>query len=351
VASGNLKMVMVGDVYVQRDDPHSAFEANLALLQDADITYGNLETVIADPEYLEPSDRDHHPRSDERVIAAYLRAGFNVLHVANNPSMHHGRKVFMRSMEVLDRAGILRGGGGRNLAEARKPVVIERNGLKVAFVCRTAVCPPEAAATDERPGVARFKVTTAYQPPNRIFEVPGSPAIVHTFPDHADKAAFLEDLRDARQQADLVVASWHWGVSRASGGQGGLVGYQIEMAHASIDAGADMVVGHHPHVLQPVEFYKGKPIVYSLGNYIHDMASMGRHKFLTALLRCQVRDGKIVGLAFVPGRIDGCGPPVFYHPKDASDVIEHVASLCTPFGTALEIDREQVVIRDGSARL
>jgi poly-gamma-glutamate capsule biosynthesis protein CapA/YwtB (metallophosphatase superfamily) len=269
------------------------------------------------------------------------------MHVANNPSMHHGRKVFMRSMEVLEEAGIPHGGGGRNLAEARRPAIIERNGLKVAFVCRSAVCPPVAAATDERAGVARFRVSTAYRAPDRILDVPGSPAIVHTIPDPGDKANFLDDLRAARQEADLVIASWHWGVSRATGGQGGLVGYQIEMAHASIDAGADMVVGHHPHVLQPVEFYRGKPIVYSLGNYVHDMDSMGRHKFLTALLRCEVRGGKIARLAFVPGRIDGKGPPAFKRPAEAPDVVEHMEALCRPFGTRLQVEEDEIVILEG----
>lgn len=234
-----------------------------------------METVIADARYLAPDDHDQRPRTDESVLPVYLKAGFNVFNIANNPVMYHGLGCFMRHLDLLDEAGVVYGGGGRNISAARKPAIIERNGTKIAFVCRTSVGLLSGGATAEKAGVARFGFRVAYEPRDRGVEVPGSPPIVHAFPNAKDQQDLIEDIRTARSHADVVVVSWHWGASPASGGTGDIVTYQVEMGHLAIESGADMVVGHHPHVLQAIEVYKGKPILYSLGNYVHDLDSMG----------------------------------------------------------------------------
>jgi len=340
---GELNMVMIGDAYIQRADPDSAFEPVRPFLANADIGFCNLETVIADRKYLDPDDHDTRPRSDESALPAYLRAGFNVMNIANNPGMYHGLRAFLRSLDVLDAAGVVYAGGGRNLAEARRPAIIEKKGTRVAFVCRTAVGLVSAAATPERGGVARFAVSTAYEAPARIADVPGSPPLIHTIPDPQDKAALEEDIRAAKKQADLVIVSWHWGVSPHSRGIGDLAGYQVEMGRASIDAGADLVVGHHAHVPQPIEVYKGKPIVYSLANYVHDMFE-GERKLSTILVRCLIRDGKIARLSFVPGLVDGSGPPRYFKPREAVRVVNHVVEISVPFGTRFEVGEDEVSV-------
>jgi poly-gamma-glutamate capsule biosynthesis protein CapA/YwtB (metallophosphatase superfamily) len=101
----DVKMVMIGDTYVQRPDPDSAFAPVLPLVKDADIFFCNLETVIADAKYLSPYDLDRRPRTDEWIFPAYLRAGINVMNVANNPIMYHGLDCFLRCLDVLDAAG------------------------------------------------------------------------------------------------------------------------------------------------------------------------------------------------------------------------------------------------------
>lgn len=336
-------MVMIGDAYVQRPDPDSAFDPVRPFLANADIAFCNLETVVANRDYLDPDDRDTRPRTDESVLPAYLRAGFNVMNIANNPVMYHGLRAFLRSLDVLDAAGVIYAGGGRTLAEARRPAIIEKKSMRVAFVCRTAVGLVSAAATPERGGVARFRVSTAYEAPARIADVPGSPPLIHTIPDPQDKAALEEDIRLAKKLADVVVVSWHWGVSPHSRGIGDLASYQVEMGRASIDAGADLVVGHHSHVPQPIEVYKGKPIVYSLANYVHDMFE-GERKLSTILVRCLIRDGKIARLSFVPGLVDGGGPPRFFKPREAPRVVNHVVEISAPFGTRFEVGEDEVSI-------
>ncbi len=346
MTQSDVKMVLIGDTFVQRPDPDSAFVPVLPLVKDEDIFFCNLETVVADAKYLSPYDYDRRPRTDEGVFPAYLRAGINVMNMANNPSMYHGLDCFLRSLDVLDGAGVVHGGGGRNLAEARQPAIIERKGTRVAFVCRASVCAVNAAATAQRGGIATFRVATAYEARARINEVPGSPPIIHTLPNPEDVETLKEDIRKAREQADVVVVSWHWGVSPATGGIGELVGYQMEMGRAAIDFGADLVVGHHPHVLQSIEVYRGKAIVYSIGNYVHDMVSSEgkRGKLDTMLLRCLIHDGKIQKLSFVPGRIDGHGPPNFYRPAEAPDVVQHMQQISARFGTQFEVGEEEVSV-------
>jgi poly-gamma-glutamate capsule biosynthesis protein CapA/YwtB (metallophosphatase superfamily) len=344
----DITMVMVGDNYVQRKEPDTAFAPALPYLKDADIGFCNLETVIADAKYLLPHDHDKRPRTDEWIFPHYLKAGFNVFNIANNPVWYHGLACFNRSLDCLDAAGAIYGGGGRNITAARKPAVIEKKGTKVAFVCRTSIGALDAGATADKPGVARFRVSTHFESHHRAHEVPGSPAIVHTVPNPQDKDDLAADIQAARKLADVVVLSWHWGVSHASGGHGDVVGYQKEMAHFAIDQGVNLVVGHHPHEPQAIEVYKGAAILYSLGNYMHDMRGMGDHStgpMVAQLIRVAIQGGKITRVAFVPGAItNGNGPPEFFKPADAPDVVRHIRDIAAPFGTKFEVGKDDVAV-------
>ena len=177
---GDVKMVLLGDTNVARPDPDSAFAPAMNLLKDADIRFCNLETVVADAQYLHPYDRSHLPRTEEWMFESYVRAGFDVMNQANNPNTYHGHEPLMRSFQVLDAAGIIHSGAGPNLAEARKPGIIERNGTKIAFVSRTSVGTPGMEATVDTPGVAFYPVQTLYEPPARVHSNPGLLPIVHT---------------------------------------------------------------------------------------------------------------------------------------------------------------------------
>jgi poly-gamma-glutamate capsule biosynthesis protein CapA/YwtB (metallophosphatase superfamily) len=341
----DVRVAFIGDTYIQRPDPWAAFAPNMPFFDEPDIFFCNLETVVADAKYLPAYDpMARFPRTDESVFKHYLAAGINVLNIANNPGMYHGRDCYVRMLDVLDESGVVYGGGGRNLAEARKPAYIEKNGTRVAFVFRASVLPPEAAATADRPGMAAFKIHTAYEPVARLQEVPGSPPIIRTFANKNDQSGLEEDIAEARRNADVVIVSWHWGISPASGGTGQLAEYQSAMGHFAIDAGADMVFGHHPHVLQPIEVYKGKVIAYSIGNYVHDMDHFGVQKFDAMLLRCLIRDKRIAEVSFVPGRIDGHGPPVYGRPSAVADVVARMESMSASFGTKFETNDESVVV-------
>jgi poly-gamma-glutamate capsule biosynthesis protein CapA/YwtB (metallophosphatase superfamily) len=272
------------------------------------------------------------------------------MNLANNPSMYRGVKGLLRTMEVLDKAGIAYGGGGKNLQEARRPTVVERKGIKVGFVCRTSVCTIDAAATAQRAGLAVVRVATAYEaPPPLPKEVPGAPPIIHTIPNAADVDVLRQDIAEARENADVVVVSWHWGISPYSGGKGELVGYQQEMAHFVVDAGADLVVGHHPHLVQPIEVYKGHVIFYSLANFIHDGPSFRGKKQDTILARCRIRNRKINEVCFVPGRINEQNQPELLKPAGAPELLSHVKKVSTPFGTVFDVRENEVAVATETA--
>ena len=338
-----VELALVGDVYVQRADPESTFAYAGKFLRAADIVFGNLETVVADLEHLDG--RGHGPRTDEWMIGAYVKAGFHIMNLANNPSMYRGVKGLLRTIEVLEKAGIAYGGGGKNLQEARRPAVVERKGVKVAFVCRTSVCTIDASAAADRAGLAVVRIATAYEAPSPLpKEVPGAPPIIHTIPNAADVEALRQDITAAKQQADVVVVSWHWGISPYSGGKGELVGYQKEMAHLAVDAGADLVVGHHPHLVQPIEVYKGKTIFYSLANFVHDGPSFRGKKQDTILARCRIRSGKINEVCFIPGRINEQNQPVLVQPAQAPELLSHVREVSAPFGTVFQVREGEVAV-------
>jgi len=338
-----VELALVGDVYVQRPDPDSTFAHVGKYLRAADIAFGNLETVVADVEHLDGG--GHGPRTDEWMIGAYVNAGFKVMNLANNPSMYRGVKGLLRTMEVLDKSGIAYGGGGKNLQAAQRPAVVEKKGVKVAFVCRTSVCTIDAAATAQRAGLAVVRVATAYEaPPLLPKEVPGAPPIIHTIPNAADVEALRQDISAAKDGADVVVVSWHWGISPYSGGKGELVGYQKEMAHLAVDAGADLVVGHHPHLVQPIEVYKGKSIFYSLANFVHDGPSFRGKKQDTILVRCRIHSGKISEVCFVPGRINEQNQPVLLKPAEAPELLSHVREVSAAFGTVFQIREGEVAV-------
>jgi poly-gamma-glutamate synthesis protein (capsule biosynthesis protein) len=170
------------------------------------------------------------------------------------------------------------------------------------------------------------------------------PPIIHTVADPEDVAAMQDDVRAAKKQADVVVVSWHWGVSPTGGGTGELVGYQVEMGHAAIDAGADLVVGHHPHLVQPIEVYKGKVIFYCLANLVHDLSPHHRDK-ATILARCRIRDRQIREVSFVPGWISAENQPRYMKPAALPEVVKHVEAISNRFGSRFEVKEDEVSVR------
>lgn len=128
MAEQNVTMVLAGDLYVQREDPESIFASSAPYLRQADLFFGNLEAAVTDRGRPTPAKEMGLFKSEERMFTAYTSAGLDAVGLANNHTMNYGTEGLLRTMELLDGAGIAHTGGGRDIDEARAPAVVERNG-------------------------------------------------------------------------------------------------------------------------------------------------------------------------------------------------------------------------------
>jgi poly-gamma-glutamate synthesis protein (capsule biosynthesis protein) len=172
--------------------------------------------------------------SSPTVVRGLAAAGFDVVSLANNHSLDYGPEGLADTMQALDAAGIAYAGAGPDLAQARRPALLEAAGRRVAFLAYSMTLPETFYALDEKAGTA------------------------YGLEEHV-----REDVTRAREQADIVLVSFHWGQE----GTTRLRKYQVELGHAAIESGAAAVIGHHPHVLQAAERYRDGVILYSLGNF------------------------------------------------------------------------------------
>jgi poly-gamma-glutamate synthesis protein (capsule biosynthesis protein) len=330
-----ITLVLGGDVNLQsRSRPEAAFSPLTSLLSGADVRFVNLEGPLSGSNGLDIPHKPNWRHSSPEMVAALTAAEIDVVSGAN--TVTYPPAAAMASLGVLDRAGIAHCGAGANLAEAHAPAVLERPGGRLAFLAYTSLCwPVGQEATEDSPGVAAAGAYTSYQPDPRVLDVPGRPPLVRTTPVPSDLDLLLADVRRARAEADHVVVSMHWGFPGDE-----LAEYQVSYAHAIIDAGADLVVGHGPHTVQAVEVYRGRPILYSLGNLVFDWPAMrGRH--LDGLLvGCALGEGMRVELVPVRrGEDNECVPLTG---NEADEALHRLARLSARRDT-------EVTVRDGIA--
>jgi hypothetical protein len=314
-------VALVGDVFVDRNDPERVFDGCRPFVEDATFWLANLESPLTNAGDDLRSHRSWwHGGFKTDPATAPVLSSFTAVSIANNHLLDFGVPGYLDTIELLDDVGVGYAGGGRDLAAARRPFVTQKDGLSVALLAYTCVYQPGWGATDSTPGMAVLEVHTAYEPTNRVLEQPGMAPIVRTFMDPAAVRSVQEDVAGARSQADVVVVSVHWGVSK--GGEG-IVEYQRELGRACVDAGAHVVFGHHPHVLQPLEIYDGGWIFYSLGNFVFDMAE-GWFDARSLLVRCYVRDGRVAEVGLVPLTVDESYRPVPCTGGTAEEIVESV---------------------------
>jgi poly-gamma-glutamate synthesis protein (capsule biosynthesis protein) len=238
----DVTLVLVGDVMLA-DGPgrlirsgQDPFRHVAAALKDADITIGNLECVIAGGGKPEPKPYTFRaPKQSLRLLGKY----FSAVSVANNHSGDFGKAAFAEMLHKLEQHRIPYFGGGRNLRAAHQPFIQQVHGKRVAILGYNGFFPRSFEAQTDAAGIAWL-----------------------------DEDMVVEAIQHAKQilGVDFLIVYPHWGweyQKRASS-------RQRQMARLMIDSGADAVVGGHPHVTQDIEVYRGKPIFYSLGNFVFD---------------------------------------------------------------------------------
>ena len=334
------RLVLVGDVATETADPAKMFDLLAPYTSQSAIAFANCEWPLADRGAPWPGKAGRVVKSRPDLIGTYTIPGFNVVCLANNHLMNFGPEGMMQTIEVLDRAGIAHCGGGRNAEEAHRPAIVTWGGQRFAFFAYTSVFTPGMDATENRTGMAAIKIESNYRIPTRLHEVPGSPLACETKARPAHLERMNSDISRARDAADVVVVSFHWGVSM---GHQHLIDYQVDVGHAAIDAGADLVVGHHPHTIQPIEIYKGKTIAYSLAQCGFDMKS---HHFSDESIALEMEiTPKGLGKTRVRPVAGSIHRPRLVDLKEGASTIEWLRRMSRPHGTVFVDDGDRVEAR------
>ena len=244
-AGGDIMLARTVGDQVQAHGPQIVFAGVQSVFDSADVLVGNLECAITDSGDRQP--KNFTFAAPLETAQALELAGFDVLSLANNHSMDFGSQGLLDTRDNLGQYSIASVGAGANAADAHAPVILERNGLRLAFLAYVDV-PVEKDGFD-----ARTWIATASQP-----------GITWADPDQ-----ITADVAAARLQSDIVIVQLHFGYEVGSYVPAISPNQRAE-AHAAIDAGAALVLGSHPHILQSIEQYHGGLIAYSLGNFVMD---------------------------------------------------------------------------------
>ena len=339
------RVILTGDVNLMNvADPDEPFRKIAAELRAADVVFGNLECCL----HLPSAQRSVSAEgffADPRIGGeALARAGIHAVGIANN--VNYGAGNIMASIARLDQLGILHTGAGSDRAAARAPAIIARNGVRVGALQRSSVYwPTDHAAHDDSPGIAVLRGHTAYQVPTGRMHPgvppanrPGVPPAIITWADAEDLKEFCDDLKALRPQVDVVVASCHWGLGREP------LAYMREIAHAAIEAGADVVIGHGPHYPLPVEVHGGRPIFYGLGNLSFHTGHGGRkhEDWIGMVVELALERERIAGLDLRFVRHNDDNETILRRPADEPDTLADLTARSRKLGAVLAAQDDRV---------
>jgi Bacterial capsule synthesis protein PGA_cap len=363
---GEIVLMTVGDVgpYHEPLDGYPVLaKPTLAL---ADLRFAHCEKVFSTRGVMQVHSDGHYSRQDPRFASLFADCGFDVVSIAGNKAMDWGAEAMLDMMELFRGMGIQTVGGGRDAEEARRPGIQERNGIKIAFLAYNSIMREGYAATAHSPGIAPMRVDTFYKP---MDWQPGTAPRVVTIPWAQDVAAMREDVANARSLADAVVVSMHWGIHNVPRV---LADYQRVVAREIVDAGADLIVGHHPHIPKGIEVIDKKVCFYSLSHFIwsqrelnnhvaghigghrhgvvHDPAyprlPMGPDAMKSMIGRIVVSKNGIERVAALPVRIDTKLRPEPLHNGDSrfDAAVEHFEWMSEDLPHTFTVDGDEVVI-------
>ncbi|MBE0416186.1 MAG: CapA family protein [Coriobacteriia bacterium] len=273
-------------------------------LSAVDIAVGNLESPLSNGGTPWPN-KDVHFRGDPRGIEGLRASDFTFLSLANNHILDYGTEALVDTVSALDLAGIGYAGAGIDRAAAWKPAVATYGDTTVAFLSFSHILPAGFIATDSKAGLA---------------------------PGRTDMSAVTEAIRTAKEEHDYVLVSFHWGVEYVDDANAD----QVRDARAAIDAGADMVLSHHPHVIQGIEFYNDGFIAYSLGDFVFDHYS--RKTGEAFILEADLGPHGIANVRAAPVYLYSIGQPRIVTGSEATDILERLKRISGPHGTSVVID-------------
>jgi poly-gamma-glutamate synthesis protein (capsule biosynthesis protein) len=290
--------------YLQRHGYDHAFVQVRSLFAESDLVIGNLEGPLTTAS-VPLVEKQYLFRSPAQPVAAALaRAGIGAVSLANNHTLDYGIAGLRDTIAALDGAGIEHFGAGETLRAARTPAIVDTGAVKIGMLGYSNTFPEEFWADASRGGTA-----------------------------FGHEAQMRADVADLARRVDVVAVSFHWGRE----GSTELRPYQPLLARAAIDAGADLVIGHHPHVLQEIERYRDGVILYSLGNFT--FGSFSTRATVGAIAHVEFVDGKFAELVLQPLNVDNFH--VYFQPRPlaahlALETFDHLRILSLSSGTQLQ---------------
>lgn len=304
---------MVGDIfmdgsvksYIDKNGGDYPWEMVKEYFQNDDVTIGNLETSITTKDTKWP-EKTYNFRGDPKNLKFMKEAGVDVVALGNNHSLDYGYEGFLDTLNHLDKSEIKRVGGGKNKKEAIEGIILDKNDIKIGILSFSRVVPSvDWYATSKRPG------------------------IVGAYDGHIKDV--LERVREIKEEVDILVLSIHWGVEGSTTPRK----EEIALAKKLIDGGVDIIMGHHPHVLQGIEIYNGKPIFYSLGNFI--FGSKDGLTSNTMIAQVSLTGKNIDSIQIIPCVIIK-GRPVPVEKEQWEEKIKYINSISKDFNTNIDKD-------------
>jgi poly-gamma-glutamate capsule biosynthesis protein CapA/YwtB (metallophosphatase superfamily) len=417
-----ITLAAVGDCLITRgfvrDDPK--LQPILSILRGADVSFGNFEMTLPEPDMYPAGTGacgDLNNSAEGPMPEELSWAGIKMVGLANNHALDYGIPGMFATADKVGAAGLVHAGTGRNLEDARAPAFYDSPAGRIALIaCASTIRQGSNATTGNgeipgRPGLNPLRFTTTYRVGasqvealqgiqkdlglgrRGLVEMPktdgvnfmgdhfvaGTQPDVITTPNQQDLQGISASIRRAHRNADLVVVGIH--AHEAHGQRGVPATFLPEFAHACIDAGANAFIGHGPHVLRGIEIYKGKPIFYSLGNFIFSAESM-RQIPQEIYDTCGIKDDDpsdffdramkgfgdavywqsvVAQATFVKGDLHELklypitlqrdlpraerGMPVRADAAESKVILDHLAKLCQPFGTTISQEGDIGVIR------
>lgn len=359
-----IEICAVGDLILDEPGPMAPyFEHCRQTLLTADVMIGHVEVPHTE-RYLPSCIDIQAPPSKPEHLDILKELQFDVATVGGNHLYDCGPYGVVDTVEKLHELGILTAGGGATIYEARKPAIVEKDGIKVGVLSFNAAGPKLGWATSIKPGTSYIDVETSYQP---VMDMPHSPCRIYSYMTEDADRLLREQVARYRKDCDVLIVAFHKGQAGRGTKPGWLCTYEIPMTHAAVDAGADLVIGHHHHMLKGIEFYKGRPIFHGLGNFVTVTYAMtpGHNETdeMKAYMERRVKEGRgrasydppyypwgpeslptmiasfcagkggVEEAGFLPCRIDKKGAVQIYNKENGGcDILDYVISLTKDMG-------------------
>jgi len=278
--TSSTSLIFMGDVMMDRSIGRSILAGTSPFvnvvdkLSNYDIRVANIETTIADPQLARKANKPYTFNSPLESLNVLKDANIDISSLANNHTGDYGRAATGNMIDQFNKANLEFVGAGKDTKQAFSPKIIDKNGVKVVFIAMNDIELAYTKVSDNTPGTA-----------------------------YLDQDLIIDSIKQAKQKdADVIVAILHWGVEYSMNQSA----RQTNWAHFLVDNGVDLVIGGHPHVIQPTETYKGKQIVYSLGNFIFD--GMSGSALSGQMIAVEIKSNSTITGKIVKDRTISIGP-------------------------------------------